>query len=141
VKTGYKIGIALAVVIIVGMTYYVGYGGICTITVCETEIEVISSNLPLKVQIGEIIRGTFTVKNNGVNIAENCALHWRPQKLMMSEFVSESFSLQSTEEIIIYVESLEGAKGVSTTSTGAASTVWVVCDNTESSKIDQIIGR
>ena len=133
-------GIAF-IAIAIGLSYYLWYGGACTITDCETEIEVIDYTLPTIVDVREIIKGDFTVKNQGSVTAENCVLRWGYNPNPVEYVNTDSFSLSPNEEIKIHLQSSSGARGyTSASSCWLTSTVdtfsdaWVLCENTDSGR-------
>ena len=124
---------------------YIVLSGRCLLTHCETEIEIISFEMPDIVYAGNRIQAEFIVKNKGDVTAENCVLEWAlaetkgstDKKLsVFDEQFSKTFQLSPLEEIkiesssksILYPSGENYNPGISTLA-------LVVCDNTESAKI------
>jgi len=115
--------------------------GICSVTFCETEIEIISHKVPVEVYVGDKLQAEFTVKNKGEVTAENCVLTWESQGYTFSK----TFQLSPLEEINIELLNVEkevqpprgGTDELSdlARSVNLLSRAWVNCDNTESAKV------
>jgi len=100
--------------------------GRCSITPCETEIEIISSQIPESVYQGEQFQGEFTIKNIGDVTAENCVLTWR----VRDQEYSNTFQLAPLEEKKIQVLN----KIIRPHDQSENSWWWVSCENTETPK-------
>jgi len=134
--------IGVSIVAFSVFVYVFYFAGLCSLGFCETEIQITSYDSPESVYVGDKFSADFTIKNTGSIKAENCILHWTPQQLVMGYDFSESFSLLPSQEISITLETHAGAGTVSGSGgKGPVSTAWVVCDNTESPKIQKQIGR
>ena len=119
--------------------------GRCSVTFCETEIEIISHQVPVEVYVGDELQAMFTVKNKGEATAENCVLTWQKTG---SYTVSKTFQLSPLEEINIEFLNNEKVQpprdGTSEltdqfSSSNLLSRAWVNCDNTESAKVQSDI--
>jgi len=113
--------------------------GPCILGICETEIEISEFKTPSDVTSGETTYADFLIINKGNEIAKNCFIHWRPRALMMPEVVSNSFSLNPGEEIMINLKNTQATIYLGGRGGFVPTTAWVVCDNSESIKIQHDI--
>jgi len=124
-------GFAAALFVLI---YVSQFAGLCSITPCETEIEIKSHETPDEVYVGDKMEAEFTIKNKGEVTAENCVLRW---KLGEPEF-SKTFSLSPLEELKIKLLSFEATPPETIHIYPLyISRAWVVCDNTESPKVEK----
>ena len=115
-------------VAIVTFAIFVLLAGKCYIIPCETQIEVISNEIPEFVYDGNKLQGEFTIKNIGDVPAENCVLTWRVgDKLKFSN----TFQLGPLEEKMIQITHKE----ILRRGQSESSWLWVSCENTETPKI------
>jgi len=139
------IGVPASVIIFLVIVFF---AGICLITYCETEIEIISYNTSELVYVGDKMRAEFTIKNKGGVMAENCVLKWSLAR--MQDTVSKTFQLPALEEIKIELLSIEEApfprdavseveEKLLGSTNEMVSRAWVSCDNTESPKVQSAI--
>jgi len=119
------------------LIYVFEFAGLCSITPCEAEIEIISYEIPDEVYVGDKMQAEFTIKNKGEVTAENCVLRWR---LGEPEF-SKTFSLSPLEEIKIKLLSFEATPSAEIIHIDPQyiSLAWVFCDNTESPKLQKFV--
>ena len=131
IKTHYAI-IGFIAAVVFGI--YVALAGMCSISPCETEIQITSYEIPDHVYESETARAEFTIKNKGDVMAQNCMLTWTLGTEKNSYFLP--FQLAPSEEIdkeaFIIVPPRTGLEfGPTFTSSRA----WVNCNNTESPKV------
>jgi len=122
-------GIATALFVLI---YVFMFAGPCSITPCETEIEIISYKIPDEVHVPRAMLAEFTIKNKGEVTAENCVLRgdWGTK-------FSKIFSLSPLEEIKTKSYSFPVRLLVTGDFQYTLSVAWVLCDNTESTKVQK----
>jgi len=120
-------------VAIVAFGTFVLLTGRCYIIPCETEIEIISFEMPDHVYEVEMAQAEFTIKNKGGITAENCVLTW---DLGAKKILSQTFQLAPSEEIDKAVSVIAPTRGlIKLGPTFISSKAWINCDNTESPKV------
>jgi len=144
-------GFVAVILVVFVVVVYISQAGRCSITDCKTEIEIISSEIPDLVDEGDRIQVELIVKNKGDVKAENCVLEWHliayrdamgdaPNETYLREtqfsetfqlFPSEKIKIETSNKKALYQHELVPDRS------RISSSVFVVCDNTESPKVSK----
>jgi len=131
-----EIIIAIPIFGAIGILVLILNFGYCFLGICETEVEIISINMPEKIFGGQPYQGEFIIKNIGQNSA-NCVLSWNLNLDKYTIDDSDYFIIEPQQERKIVLEgSFKGRSNAPLCSTSGTSeittSVRASCKNTMS---------